>query len=154
MKITSLSLVIMFSSSSIMLARCPPRPSRPRKDDRVGRVRLGEDLPVEQRPNAERRAVFDNPTATLANLECHITTLKAGETSGPAHAHNANGLVEEVTFVKEGTVDVWMNERHQTIGPGLVFYFAPKDSVTIKNAGNTPATYVVISVRTKPAPAK
>jgi mannose-6-phosphate isomerase-like protein (cupin superfamily) len=113
-----------------------------------------KDLKSETRPNGERRAVFDNPTASLANLECHVTTLKVGETSGAAHPHNTGGLVEELTVVKEGTVEVWMNDRHQTIGPGSVFYFAPKDSVAIKNVGATPATYVVISIRAQPAPTK
>ena len=105
-----------------------------------------KDLKVETRATGERRAVFDNPTETLANFECHITTLKAGEISGAPHAHPG---VEEATFVKEGMVEVWANEKRQTVGPGSVFYFASKDLVTIKNVGTTPATYVVFSIRAK-----
>ncbi len=142
------------SLTTFALAQAPagPKPLAPKMTEST--VFDWKDLKVEQRPNAERRAVFDNPTVSLSNLECHITTLKVGESSGAAHPHNTNGLVEEVTFVKEGTVEVTMNERHQTIGAGSVFYFAPKDSVAIKNVGATPATYVVISVRAQPAPAK
>jgi len=113
-----------------------------------------KDLKAEARPNGERRAVFDNPTVSLANLECHITTLKVGESSGAPHTHDTNGLVEEVTVLKEGTVELTMKDRKQTIGAGSVFYFAPKDLTGIRNVGSTPATYVVISIRAQPAPAK
>ena len=105
-----------------------------------------KDLTAETRPTGKRRAVFDNPTETLANFECHITTLKAGEMSGAPHPHPG---VEEATFVKEGTIEVWANEKRQTVGPGSVFYFAPKDLVAIKNVGTTPATYVVFAIRAK-----
>lgn len=141
-------LVLIPSLTLAALAQTPAVPKAPAPKLTDSAVFDWNNLKAEQRANGERRAVFDNPTATLANLECHVTTLKVGETSGAAHAHPG---VEEATFVKEGTVEVWMNERHQTIGPGSVFYFAPKDLVAIKNVGTTPATYVVFAIRAQPA---
>lgn len=107
------------------------------------------DLKVEVRPNGERRAVFDNPTATLNRFECHITMLGVGKDSGPAHAHPG---VEEATFVNEGTVEISVNDTKRTVGPGSVIYFASKDLVALRNVGATPATYVVFSIRVAAAP--
>ena len=35
--------------------------------------------------SGERRSVFDAPTPTLSNLECHITTLNPGESPHAPH---------------------------------------------------------------------
>jgi mannose-6-phosphate isomerase-like protein (cupin superfamily) len=112
------------------------------------------ELKPEERPNGQRRATFDNPTETLANFECHITTLKVGETSGAAHAHNGPTISEEAILIKEGTVEVVVNDTKRTVGPGSVIYFAPKDLTALRNVGKTPATYFVISVRATPPAAK
>src|SRR5262249_303839 len=52
-----------------------------------------------------RRNLFDGPTATLDNLECHVTTLNPGESPHAAHKHPE----EEMMFVKEGTIEVLVN---------------------------------------------
>jgi mannose-6-phosphate isomerase-like protein (cupin superfamily) len=93
-------------------------------------------------PVGERRMVFDGPSAKMAELECHITTLNPGQVSGTPHTHTS----EELTIVNEGTVEVIINDRKQTIGKGSVFYFAPQDTTGIRNAGPTPATYTVIEM--------
>ncbi len=94
--------------------------------------------------NGERRAVFNGSTGLLTTLECHITTLKPGEVSSAPHNHPG---VEEVTVLREGTVEIQINDTKQIIGPGSVFYFAPEAMSAIKNIGTTPATYTVISIR-------
>src|ERR1041385_5758912 len=48
------------------------------------------------------RKVFQAPTATLDELECHITTLNPGQTSHPPHKHPN----EEIVIIREGTVEV------------------------------------------------
>jgi mannose-6-phosphate isomerase-like protein (cupin superfamily) len=146
---TNARLLAFFSLAGVAatLAQAPAAPKPPAPKQTNSAVYDWNNLKAETRPNGERRPVFDSPTETLANFECHITTLKAGENSGPAHTHT----VEEATFVKEGTVEIQINETRQTIGPGSVFYFAAKDSVAIKNVGPGPATYVVFSIRAQPA---
>ena len=57
------------------------------------------DLKSAPTKTGERRAVFDAPTPTLANLECHITTLNPGESPHLPHRH----ADEELMIVKEGT---------------------------------------------------
>jgi len=99
-------------------------------------------------PYGRRRPVFDGPSVKMDGLECHITTLNPGQISGPAHTHTD----EEVTIVNEGTVEVSINDRKQTIGKGSVFYFAPADTVGIRNVGQTPATYTVIKLTVQSVP--
>jgi mannose-6-phosphate isomerase-like protein (cupin superfamily) len=101
-----------------------------------------KDLVAKDMPNGQRRLVFDGPSVQMDEFECHITTLKVGQASGIPHTHT----VEELTIVNEGTVEVIINDRRQTIGKGSVFYFAPQDTVGIRNVGQTPATYTVISM--------
>jgi quercetin dioxygenase-like cupin family protein len=98
-------------------------------------------------PNGVRRPVFDGPSVKLPELECHVTTLNPGQASGTPHTH----ADEELTVVNEGTVEVIINGRTQTIGKGSVFYFAPQDTVGIRNPGPAPATYTVIKITVPPA---
>lgn len=90
--------------------------------------------------NGERRAVFDSRTATVDLLHCHITTLKPGATSGEPRRH----LQEEVIIVKEGLVEAHVDGRTETVGPGSVFFFAANAVTRLRNAGDGPATYIVI----------
>ncbi len=87
-----------------------------------------------------RREVFDGPTATLANLECHVTTVNPGEAPHAAHRHPD----EEMLFVKEGTIEVTVNGVARQAGPGAVVFFAANDLHGLRNTGSTPATYYVL----------
>jgi quercetin dioxygenase-like cupin family protein len=86
------------------------------------------------------RHVVQRPTATLDELEIHITTLNPGETPHPPHQHPA----EELLIVKEGTVESLVNGQLQRVGPGSVIFQASNQMHSIRNVGSTPATYHVI----------
>ena len=90
--------------------------------------------------NGARRDVFDGPTATLDKIHCHITTLNPGQNSGEPRKH----LQEEVLIVKEGQVEAHIDGKVQTVGPGSVFFFATNAVTRLRNAGDTPCTYVVL----------
>ncbi len=90
--------------------------------------------------NGVRRDVFDGPTATVDKLHCHITTLKPGANSGEPRLH----LQEEVLVIKEGLVEASIDGRTQVAGPGSIFHFAANAVTRLRNAGDGPATYVVI----------
>ncbi len=113
-----------------------------------------KELKPEAKPNGERRAAFNNPTGSLANFECHISTLNPGEVSGAAHTHDTAGIIEEAILLKEGTIEVQINETRKTVSAGAVIYFAPKDLTAVKNVGKTPAVYFVVSAQAAPAAAK
>lgn len=86
------------------------------------------------------RRVVRRPTATLDELEIHITTLAPGETPHPPHQHPA----EELLVIKEGAVESLVNGQLQRVGPGSVVFQASNQMHTIRNVGDTPATYHVI----------
>ena len=85
------------------------------------------------------RKVLQAPTATLDELECHITTLNPGETPHPPHKHPD----EEIVIIKEGTVESLVNGQLKTVGPGSIIFQAANQMHSIRNVGKTPATYHV-----------
>lgn len=103
-----------------------------------------DNLVVKTSANGERRDVANNPTATLATFECHITTLNPGKESHAPHRHPQ----EELIIVKEGTLEVHINGQTQVAGPGSTFFYASNDAHAVKNVGDTRATYWVINLAT------
>lgn len=89
------------------------------------------------------RQFFRSPTATLDELELHVTTLNPGATSHPPHKHPN----EELVIIKEGTVEALVNGELRKAGPGSVIFNASNELHSIKNVGTTPATYHVINWR-------
>jgi XRE family transcriptional regulator, regulator of sulfur utilization len=97
-------------------------------------------LEVEPTQVGERRAVFDSRSATLDRVECHVTTIRAGEAPHPPHRH----VEEELIIVKEGTIEAMQNGETTVVGPGSVLFEASNDLHGLKNVGDTPASYFVI----------
>jgi XRE family transcriptional regulator, regulator of sulfur utilization len=97
-------------------------------------------IPVKKTPKGESRKFFQAPTATLDELECHVTTLNPGEMAHPPHQHPD----EELIIVKEGLVESLVNGELKQVGPGSVIFQASNQMHSIRNVGDTPATYHVI----------
>jgi XRE family transcriptional regulator, regulator of sulfur utilization len=98
------------------------------------------DIAVKQTKYGARRDVFESPTATLDQLECHVTTLNVGEAPHPPHQHPEEALV----VVKEGTIEVTQNGATKRAGPGSLIFEASNEPHGMRNVGQTPATYYVI----------
>jgi len=96
-----------------------------------------------------RRELFDGPTATLNNLEGHITTLNPGEVPHAPHRHPD----EEMILIKEGTLEVTINGETKRAGAGSIFFYASNDLHGMKNVGGTVATYFVFRFVTGKTPA-
>ena len=96
------------------------------------------------------RKFFDAPTATLENFEGHATTLNPGETPHAPHRHPD----EELIILRDGTLDVFINEQPQRANAGAILFFASNDLHGVKNVGATPATYYVFRFVAPPKPAK
>jgi quercetin dioxygenase-like cupin family protein len=107
-----------------------------------------EKMSVTPTANGARRAVFDAPTTTLDKVHCHITTLNPGQNSGEPRRH----LQEEIIIVKEGLVEATFDGKTQTAGPGSVFFFAANAVTRLRNAGDGPATYIVVYYHTPLTP--
>jgi XRE family transcriptional regulator, regulator of sulfur utilization len=87
------------------------------------------------------RSVVRSPTVTLDELEMHITTLNAGQTSHAPHQH-AN---EELIILREGTVEALVHGEWKKLGPGSIIFQASNELHGIKNVGTGPATYHVVN---------
>jgi quercetin dioxygenase-like cupin family protein len=86
------------------------------------------------------RKFFQAPTATLDELECHVTTLNPGESPHPPHQHPD----EELVIIKEGTLEALNNGQTKTLGPGSIIFQAANQMHGLRNVGKIPATYFVI----------
>jgi quercetin dioxygenase-like cupin family protein len=141
--------VFNFSTAATVARR-----GQPRVDDQPGR--LGSTIfhwdKLEAKPTKTglRRNITDLPTLTLANFECHVTTLNAGEAPHAAHRHPD----EEIILVKEGRLEVTLNGRTETVGPGAILFFSSNDEHGVKNAGTTAASYYVMRLKTEATPVK
>jgi quercetin dioxygenase-like cupin family protein len=87
------------------------------------------------------RSVVRAPTATLNELEIHVTTLKAGASSHAPHKHPN----EELVIIKEGTLEALVNGEYKRVGPGSLIFNASNQLHSIRNVGDGPATYHVIN---------
>lgn len=99
------------------------------------------EIPVKKTDVGEYRQVIRQPTATLHELELHVTTLNPGLSSHPPHQH----VNEELVIIREGTVEVLVNNEWKRIGPGSVVFNSTNSVHALRNVGKTPAVYHVIN---------
>ena len=131
---------VAFATLAIMLPAQTPSPAAKPAEKLASAAYDWNKLTVIPTPKGARRDVFDGPTATLDKAHCHITTLNPGENSGDPRKH----LQEEIIIVKEGLVEMHIDGRTETAGPGSVFFLAANAITRLRNAGDTPATYIVV----------
>jgi mannose-6-phosphate isomerase-like protein (cupin superfamily) len=98
------------------------------------------DLKAAPTKMGERRSVFDSPTPTMANSECHITTLNPGESPHLAHRH----ADEELMIIKEGTLAAVQGDRTNIVEAGGIIFEASNELHGLKNIGTNRATYFVV----------
>jgi quercetin dioxygenase-like cupin family protein len=87
----------------------------------------------------ERRTVFDAPTPTLANFECHITTLNPGESPHLPHRH----ADEELMVVKQGTLAAIQGDQTNVVEAGGIIFEASNELHGLRNVGTNQAVYFV-----------
>ncbi len=98
-------------------------------------------IPIKQTAVGSTRSFFKAPTATLDELELHVTTLNPGQTSHAPHQHPN----EELVIIKKGTVEALVQGEWKRVGEGSVIFNASNQLHGLKNVGTTPATYHVIN---------
>ena len=94
------------------------------------------------------RSFFSAPTATLQNLEVHVTTLNPGQMPHPPHRHPN----EEMIIIQKGTVEALSNGEWKRVGPGSVIFNGSNQLHGLKNVGTEPAVYHVINFKTAATP--
>jgi quercetin dioxygenase-like cupin family protein len=105
-------------------------------------------MEVKKTPIGETRTVLRGPTATLDELEMHVTTLNPGEASHPPHKHPN----EELIILDQGTVEALINGEWKRVGTGSVIFNASDVMHGLRNVGDTPATYHVVNWHTDKTP--
>jgi quercetin dioxygenase-like cupin family protein len=100
-----------------------------------------KDMKAVATPTGEVRSLYKGPTATLPELELHVTTLNPGTTSHPPHHH----VNEELVILREGTVETLSDGKWVRLGPGSVIFNASDSLHGLRNVGSTPAVYHVIN---------
>ena len=95
------------------------------------------------------RTVCSSPTATLENLEIHISTLNPGMMPHPPHKHPN----EELVILRQGTVEALSNGEWIRVGPGSVIFNGSNQVHGFRNVGTEPAIYHVVNVKTAATPA-
>jgi quercetin dioxygenase-like cupin family protein len=98
-------------------------------------------MPVKETKVGSVRSVVRTPTATLDELEMHVTTLKAGETSHAPHNHPN----EELVIIKEGTVEVLNGGEWKRAEAGSIVFNASNELHALRNVGSGPTTYHVVN---------
>ncbi len=136
--ITRREIVMAFAGGAVALAGTTVVPARTSVQGST--IFDWNDMKAQPTKVGAVRRVCQVPTATLDELEMHITTLNPGETSHAPHKHPD----EELLIVKEGTVESLVNGEQRRVGPGSVIFQASNQMHGIRNVGDGPATYHVI----------
>jgi len=101
-----------------------------------------DNLPVHEGKTSTSRQIFRGISHSGCPVDLHETDLPPGQMPHPPHRHSN----EEVLMIVSGQVDVTINGKTKTIGPGSAAYVASNDYHGWKNSGTTMARYFVMSV--------
>lgn len=140
MKITKRDITLIIATALIMCIPLVMAAHYLQRPELTSSAIDWKDLKAVKDATGEKRQVFNSPTKTLENLECHITTLNIGQVAHPPHQHKD----EEMLIIKEGQVEALVNGQLKRVGPGSIIFQASGVLHNIKNVGETPATYYVI----------
>ena len=132
-------------------AAAPPADTTPAAAPAVMGSKVFDWNAMVDKPNktGSVRTVCSTPTATLENLEIHISTLNPGLMSHPPHKHPN----EELIIVRQGTVETLSNGEWIRVGPGSVIFNGSNQPHGFRNVGTEPAIYHVVNVKTAATPA-
>lgn len=147
MEISRRELCALFPAAALpaaaFLLSALPLKSQTEETLASSRVFPFDKLPVDRSANGnETRPVLRGKLPTGELLEVHETLLPAGAMPHPPHHH----LHTELWLVREGTVELTVQGRGQTVGPGGVGFAASNQEHGIKNVGNGPAQYFVVAI--------
>jgi quercetin dioxygenase-like cupin family protein len=131
------SLIALLAVCATLAIVTPAQNEKPRMESSIFDWNAVEATPTKV---GSRRQFFQSPTATLDEIECHVTTLNPGESPHPPHKHPD----EELIIINEGVVEATVNGQTKRVGPGSVLFMASNQLHGVRNAGHTSAAYHVI----------
>jgi len=99
-----------------------------------------EELTFEETSKGGRRHVMRRPTATLEELEMHVTTLNEGVKSHDQHIHQD----EEILLIRYGEVEEKIDDVPYRVGAGSLIFLSSDIPHGIRNVGEGPCEYYAI----------
>ena len=129
--------IFLFHLPSLLMAQLKPVESG---------VYKWKEHPVETGADRQSRKILEGTSAHLSYLEIHATTQFPGAKSSKAHA---NEDIEECIIVKEGMMEVGVEDRKAILGAGGVILLMPQQMHSVRNVGKTNLTYYVVRYRSK-----
>lgn len=100
-----------------------------------------DKLEFHKTPTGGVASLCKEPTATLDQLEMHVSKLNPGMESHPPHRH----VNEELIILREGECETLSNGTWVKVGPGSVVFNASNSLHGFRNVGTTQAVYHVIN---------
>ena len=100
-----------------------------------------EDMKPVKTKTGEVRSLCKQPTATLDQLDMHVSTLNPGLESHPPHRH----VNEELIILREGECETLSDGKWAKVTPGSVVFNASNSLHGFRNIGTVPAVYHVIN---------
>jgi quercetin dioxygenase-like cupin family protein len=109
----------------------------------VSKVFRFDEMKVSNNPNGGwGRAVMHGTLPTGEFVEVHETMLPAGQMPHPPHQHRNT----EFVLIRQGKLEFLNDGKPEPAGVGDVIYTASNQMHGLKNVGDTPALYFVVSV--------
>jgi len=124
-------------------APAPPASQPPQTTPLPARVYHSAEIPYKGDAKKKARRFFYGPEHSGYNLEMHETVLGPGVETHPPHTHGH----QEIIILVEGTVQVSMDGRTDTVEAGSVIFYEPDRPHNLRNAGTTPCRYYVVELR-------
>jgi quercetin dioxygenase-like cupin family protein len=107
-----------------------------------------EAIPSKSNDHGSTKSFFSNPTATLENLELHVTTLNPGQSPHAPHRHPN----EELIIIDKGAIETLSNGQWVRASAGDVVFNGSNQLHGFKNVGSEPAVYHVVNFKTAATP--
>ena len=101
------------------------------------------EIPYKGDAKKKARRFFYGPEHSGYNLEMHETVLGPGVETHPPHTHGH----QEIIILVEGTVQVSMDGRTETVEAGSVIFYEPDRPHNLRNTGTVPCRYYVVELR-------
>ena len=130
-------IVLALSNTSILTAQT---------DSLLPRVFNWDSLTETKTESRITRPIMEGSTTSLSHFEVHATTLLPGKEAQPRDTH---ADVEELIIIKEGMLEVMINDTAKILEPGSIAFVMPGDEHVFNNNGNTNATYYVFKYQSK-----
>ena len=118
-------------------------PQGPQTTALPAKIYHSAEIPYKGDAKKKARRFFYGPEHSGYNLEMHETVLGPGVETHPPHTHGH----QEIIILVEGTVQVSMDGRTDTVEAGSVIFYEPDKPHNLRNTGTVPCRYYVVELR-------